>query len=535
MLWTKEDIRNFFILPNSGLRLYTARTVAGKADIIRTPYWDQTEDWQSIVDEWLDQLRSSKVMSEYPGLLSYEEEMRGKVGPMSVQKPLTERIADVEAYFVHPESTPLDPRALQAVVDEWKGLKGLSVRSPEATLANMTLNTNSGNPWFTKRKRITDTILDTKVYTEDGQRWWLDTPQGKYELAALLGWRGQNGGPTPDDVKQRVIWMMSAALNLQELRFYQPLISGIQKLNLIPAYVSMRNVDECVTRLFDGKERDQLVICTDFSKYDQHFCRDMEDAALNIFDSLAANDATWSWWKEQIYPAKFRIPIVCSEKLVGRGSRESMGSGSGGTNADESTSHRALQWEAAITANALLNEDSQCLGDDGMVSYPGITLQHVIDTYTSHGQEMNPDKQFVSTTECVYLRRWHSTDYRDEHGVMVGVYATCRALGKLLFQERFYDPEIWGPKAITLRAWSILENCASHPLFYDFVDFVLKGDRYHLGLDIPGFLDGNQAQEELSRIRTKDADFLGYVKETQGDTDLKHWRIYQYLSSMQHK
>nr|WPR18498.1 MAG: RNA-dependent RNA polymerase [Crogonang virus 152] len=471
-------------------------------------------------------------MEPYPGLLSYEDEMASKVGPLSVQQPLTSRLPAVEEYYTVRDSVPVDSRAISAVAKEWSGISGLRLRSSQRTIQEMQLATNSGNPWFTKRRRITDSILASTMRHVDEEKWQLFTPQGVYQLAAILGWRGQEGGPLPDDVKQRVIWMMSAVLNLQELRFYQPFITGVQKRNYIPAYVSMASVDQAITRLFDSKEPNQLVICTDFSKFDQHFNKDMADASLQVFDRFAVPDATYQWWREEVFPAKYRIPIICSPKLMATGFRWSMGSGSGGTNADESVSHRCLQHEAAISVGSTLNPNSQCLGDDGMVSFPNVTLTSVIDSYTRHGQVMNPDKQMVSRTECVYLRRWHSVNYRTDDGTMVGVYSTCRALGRLMYQERFYDSKIWGPKAVTLRAWSIIENCNAHPLFEDFVDYVIKGDKYRLGLDLPGFLDTVDATaQELTAVMP---DFLGYVKGTlQRSNSVKSWRIYRYLRSKQ--
>jgi hypothetical protein len=208
-----------------------------------------------------------------------------------------------------------------------------------------------------------------------------------------------------------------------------------------------------------------------------------------------------------------------------------MGSGSGGTNFDECLAHKCLQFEAAQGAGQLLNPHSMAYGDDGILTYPNIKVDDVIRTYERHGQEMNPEKQYVSKHDCVVLRRWHSTSYR-ENGIMVGVYSTFRALGRLLAQERFYDPEEWGPEQVTLRAWSILENCNHSPYFEQFVDFVMQGDKYRLGLDIPGFI------ENVSKIAQKSIDqlpdFLGYTKTQQQGTPakgIKEWRIYKYVTS----
>lgn len=82
-----------------------------------------------------------------------------------------------------------------------------------------------------------------------------------------------------------------------------------------------------------------------------------------------------------------------------------MGSGSSGTNGDETLGHKYLQHDAARRAGAKLNKHSQCLGDDGILSYPGITVDHVVKIYTSYGLEMNPDKQYAAQDNTIYLRR----------------------------------------------------------------------------------------------------------------------------------
>lgn len=117
-----------------------------------------------------------------------------------------------------------------------------------------------------------------------------------------------------------------------------------------------------------------------------------------------------------------------------------MGSGSGGTNTDECAEHRALQHEAALQAGQKLNPYSMAYGDDGVLTYPGIKIQQVISAYTSHGHEMNESKQYVSKTKTVCLRRFYHTNYRPD-GQMRGIYSIYRALGRLHFQERYYNPE----------------------------------------------------------------------------------------------
>nr|WEI48474.1 RNA-dependent RNA polymerase [Picobirnavirus sp.] len=78
---------------------------------------------------------------------------------------------------------------------------------------------------------------------------------------------------------------------------------------------------------------------------------------------------------------------------------------------------------------------------------------------------MPTSQQYASAVDCLYLRRWHHINYRMD-GVMVGVYATTRALGRLMFMERRYDPNEWGPKQVALRQLPILENVKYLPLIW---------------------------------------------------------------------
>lgn len=529
----QPNLELYFKLPNPGLRAYFQHTVQGNSDDYRPPFWKGKSrstvlaEWQKVVDEL-------GVKEKYPTLYDYEMEMKDKVGAMSIQLPLSERIESIEAYYTRSDaskSVPIPQEAIDATISYFGKAKGIRLRSKKRTAENMRLSTNSGNPWFTRRRRVIEECLRSTIIVEDGVV--IGIIDGKrYILAAILGWRGQEGGINIEDVKQRVIWMMSVLLNLYELQFYQPAVEAMQKNNLIPAYVSMEAVDQAITKLFDTKGADDDVIGTDFTKFDQSFNQWLQDAAKQIEAALMSPSSDATWWLENIYPAKFNIPLICSEDLMFTGTH-GMGSGSGGTNFDECMAHKALQFDACQQAGTQLNPYSMAYGDDGILTAPGLSVDHVIQAYTSHGLEMNPEKQYVSKHDCIFLRRWHSDNYRVD-GIMVGVYSTFRALGRLLAQERFYDPEEWGPEQVTLRAWSILENCNHSPYFEEFVQFCMKGDKYRLGLDLPGFLDN------IERVAKKSSDalpdFLGYTKTLQSNDGkslgIKNWRIYKYLSSL---
>jgi hypothetical protein len=523
---------DYFDLPNPGLRAYFEHVREGNDDEYRTTFF-KNKSLEEILSGWENTLNS--IEREWPTLLEFENDLRKKVGPMSIMKPLSERMADIDSYYdsILLESQPISDAAVAATLDWFKPLRGLRLRDERRTLDVMKKSTNSGSPYFTKRRTVVNKTIPCQI-TKLDHSYIQKLPTGWWRSAAVLGWRGQEGGPSKDDTKQRVVWMFPFAVNIHELRLYQPLVESCQKFNLVPAWVGMEAVDKEITLLFDTKSPNDLVVCTDFSKFDQHFNKDMQECARTILEGLLTSDVNSAQWLNNIFPIKYDIPLAYDWDKVRTGAH-GMASGSGGTNADETLAHKALQYEAAIIHGSTLNPHSMCLGDDGLLTYPGITVDDVVSTYSSHGQVMNTDKQYASKHDCTYLRRWHHTDYRI-NDVCVGVYSTYRALGRLAEQERFYDPEVWGPKMVALRQLSILENVKYHPLREEFVAYCMKGDKYRLGIDIPGFLDN--IEKEAEKATDYMPDFLGYTKSLQLDgrynesrTGIESWWIVNYLKS----
>lgn len=80
--------------------------------------------------------------------------------------------------------------------------------------------------------------------------------------------------------------MMPLSLNIQEHRFYQPFIEAVQRTCLIPAYVSLDAVEKHVTKLFDTKDPNDLVIATDFSKMDHHYNKCMQNITKSVILAL---------------------------------------------------------------------------------------------------------------------------------------------------------------------------------------------------------------------------------------------------------
>lgn len=512
---TKFDLSSYYELPNSGLLAYFRHTEAGSQEDIRPPFWEG-ESREKVVSMWDAEFNSGHVDDVVPGLTAYEEEMRAKIGPLSIQEPLLERVPKIEEYYtdVTLPSIPIRKEAVQEFLKTVRPVKAQK-RSMERTLSKMRLNTNSGSPYFTRRGKVSSR---EKI---EAQLAWR-------KRVATLGWRGQEGGPEPDDVKQRVLFMFPFVDNLLELQFYQPLVELWQHYQINSAYISMHAVEEKLTRLFDTKG-DEYCVVTDFKGFDQHFNKDLQGAAKTCLE-YQIHDGTQ--WIEEVFPTKYRIPLVCSPNLMFTGDH-GMGSGSGGTNFDECNAHSCMQHEVAMNHGQHLNPYSNAYGDDGYLSYPGIDVDHVIEAYSSHGQVMNPEKQSASKLSAVYLRRYFHASYRDRKGIMLGVYSTYRALGRLLGQERYIPFEEGSgmyKRYVVLRALSIIENCNHHPLFHRFVDFVVKGDKYKLGLAIPGFM--NSLDKQVHDAMATDSNVLGFTKDLQRSArGINDWEVVKYLRS----
>lgn len=238
---------------------FFARVKLGQDEVYRTPLFN-ADDPVKILDNWLSRVEKLKSKTKQcPGLEDFEYAMAEKVGPLSVMKPLKERFDDIKSYYkaIHMKSIPIHPKAIRRYLTKVQRVK-IIPWDFKMTTDHMRLSTNSGVPYFARRRKV---LYETKIILHNGKFY-----------VAILGWRGQEGGPDVDDIKQRVIWMFPLAVNIRELSVYTPLIKGFQQFNINSAYIGMRAVEEKITKCFDTAD-DNYVVVTDFSKFDQQIGR----------------------------------------------------------------------------------------------------------------------------------------------------------------------------------------------------------------------------------------------------------------------
>jgi hypothetical protein len=521
------DMATVYKLPHPQLKSYLNRQVAGSDAIYTTPFGgDEDMFWHSL-DEWIHYLQSHL---EIPRLLAYELEMAEKVGPMSFQKPLVERLESISSYYssVDVAQDDIDPEYVDMTLRRWGKPSNLQMLSYAQAVDRLKRNTNSGSPYFTRRGLVLEKGLVGKVDYAGGSEWYTTTPDGRFRCSATLGWRGQEGGPNPEDTKQRDLWMFPMDLNIQENRVYMPLITYGQQSKSVPGWLGNDAVDLAITKMFKRKEDSAYIAATDFTKYDQHFGKAMQNAVKLFITKAFADTPDLRVWLDEIFPAAYAIPLITRWGRMMTG-WHGEGSGSGGTQGAETPGHSILQTEAASRQNQVKNLIGYCLGDDGILTYPGLDIDTIMDVYQSHGMEMNPSKQSLERDACIYLRRYHEKDYII-NGINVGIYPTTRALGKLKFLERFHDPKVWNAESVCTRSLSIIENCCYHPLRDEFFKFCMERDKFRLGLDIPGYIDNFE-----DKVRDAVANrVIGYqYTDEMHPKPAKSWWVYQKLKAMQ--
>jgi hypothetical protein len=178
----------YFELPNPSLRSYFGRVVQGQPDEYRTPFYKGKSVTQ-ILDEWMPHLDVLK--NKWPTLFEFENDLAKKVGPMSIMLPLKERIPDIDSYYdsILLESKPIPKSAVDAVIKEFGAVRGLRLRSQERTVELMKKSTNSGSPFFRKRRDVTEDTIPCSVHVAELIQYLSSTDA--YEACAVLGWRGQ--------------------------------------------------------------------------------------------------------------------------------------------------------------------------------------------------------------------------------------------------------------------------------------------------------------------------------------------------------
>jgi hypothetical protein len=404
-------------------------------------------------------------------LIEIELGQRNKYGPDSIAEPWSKWKSkfyttfegksppDIERYFI--EETP-------------HNLRPTSIAKAAGKLRN---STNSCLP-FMNRKGDSKQKAAKSFSLEEARRY-----------PCVLFTR------TQESKKIRGVWGFSIYTILLEASYYYPLLSVRKNLPWRSSLRGPESISRNITRLIDSaKSQGKICVSIDLSQFDATVQPSLSVRAITEFASYFQPGYRSDF--STIADIFVSVPIVTPDGLIS--GYHGVGSGSNFTNEVDSQVHRNVIKDFGIP-----DKDIDIQGDDGAIVCHPDKVNSLIKKYEQSGFVVNDEKSYQSTNYFVYLQNLYHDDYRDENGIIGGIYPIWRALRKIRFQNswsRFEDYGILGKDYYSLRTISILENCKHHPLFEDLVKFILKYDKYSLDYSKSGLLT-----------------YSRFVKETEGD------------------
>lgn len=493
----------------------------GKLPTPRTPLF-KGEPEDSVMTGWLQILSGNSTVTQR--LYDYEESRLSKVGPQGGYPPLSERKESLEDYWTKGEITIPKPPYYDELVEDvrarlFKGISGMRPQTYQTVIKTSaekdSLNTNSGCPSYGKRS-------DPGIQ----QRAIADAESGKWELLpAILGSRAQRGS-------DRFIFMFAMSCNLVELSFVNPILELI-KANEVLSFAAWKGFTPVVDSLDKQGVRDkEQYLSLDYTKMDKHFNRLCTEFVIDVLTPVFQPSYRDLLRKSLEHINNVDVLVEPNKLYTGV---HGMPSGSGWTNLAESILSFGIILQTTKILGLSLSTDAICqvLGDDGALCLSNINIE-AADVFSAvaaqFGMIANPDKQGDSTENFNYLQRFFDRDISFDlkgRNVIAGSYPGILALNTAINPERIHDPRKWGPEMETLRWIMILENCNEHPAFHQLIEYFMKGDKFKLGLLIPGFLKRGivNSYQDAKAIKG----FVPSYNQEKLDTGIQDYDVVKYL------
>nr|QXV86681.1 MAG: RNA-dependent RNA-polymerase [Picobirnavirus sp.] len=321
--------------------------------------------------------------------------------------------------------------------------------------ARDTLESNSGWPDFTRRNKP-EVIANAVAAAQNGQ--WAEFPA----IALFRNYRQ----------KTRLVWMFPMSANLYEGSYFQPLQSGIVNsgLEFYAPWVGFERVRALITRTYASGD---YIFASDFSSTDSHFRWPATRSVNTVLSTLVATDRDGlerSLWHMHNIPL-----IIGTDKMLT--GEHGVSSGSNWTNFVETVFDRTFSYFVQAHTGV---KGLYAIGDDmawtsrSMKEGFAEDLEHLA---SEAGQITKSEKTMCDPDKVKTLQRLFQRGYSRPDGQLRGVYPTIRALNSLIYPERFHKPSDWSSDMFCARCYMILENCVDHPLFEEFVKFVVKGQK----------------------------------------------------------
>jgi len=447
--------RNFDFLNNlflskeaiKTISLILEGTVSGRDDIFETPI-SAARGSKHVLQGWTDIYNANKgTLSEE--LQSLEASQISKFGPRSIAVPWEERREGVLSYFGEGPNVTLSsydaPRSV---------LRPLSL---DKAITYMKNSTNSGLPYMVRKRRVKEEAVDN-----------FDKLLTRVDPCMLFT-------RTQENKKTRSVWGYPIVDTLMELRYFIPLLSYSKKARHRSAVNGPEAVDRAMTDLIlTAVKKDEHLVSIDFSAYDSSLKLGLQKYAFQYIKDVFQKTPENEKWIDYIAWRFGNIGLITPDGV--KDGPHGVPSGSTFTLEVNSIAQILI----ANTFEDIANTEFQVQGDDG--AYSTDNPEGLKKHFGEFGLTVNDEKSYISKEYCIYLQNLYSINHIKD-GMIHGIYPTYRALGKICFQERFDDfkeYELEGSDFYAIRTISILENCCHHPLFEDFVRYILSLDKYGL-------------------------------------------------------
>lgn len=435
---------------------YLKSLIPGSNAIHMTPICESHGPEQLLL-EW-DSIFNSKGKLINDTLRDLELLNKSKFGPRSIAKPWKTRKQALSEYF--DDDRPYTFNFPPELSSTHKNLRPIDFRSAVSHLKN---DTNSGLPYFIRKGSIKDKIkkmtLDEFLY-KVGQAY-----------PSILFTRTQEGDKTRD------VWGYPIFLTIYEMMYYIPLLAYQRNLLWRSALKGPEFVDRSISELIFKCVNDssKILVSIDFSSFDKTVLTGISNYAFDYIKSLFQSGCSYDIDNIKTY---FQEGGLVTPDGIMYG-KHGVPSGSTFTNEVDSI----VQYIVAKSSNVTIDTSYQIQGDDGVYLINNGDYEKLISTFERAGLKVNTSKSYSSNDYCIYLQNLYHRDYIRSNGLVGGIYPTYRALCRILYQERFVnflEDGIEGRDYYSIRTISILENCKYHPLFKEFVQFVLSKDKYLL-------------------------------------------------------
>nr|AVX29472.1 RNA-dependent RNA polymerase [Marmot picobirnavirus] len=320
-----------------------------------------------------------------------------------------------------------------------------------------TLATNSGYPRFTRRRKTAaQEVQDAENLTA-------------YDYPAIILFRFYHG-------KLRPVWMFPMSVNLIEASFAVQIQDCLAQspVKWVRDYCTpWKGFDHVKSVLTEQWPQKAAIVGGDTTKMDAH----MRPAQIKLVFEIVK----WLFQRKYWNNLEKSLMYICSIDLLWKFDKETnqyvklegvhgLASGSSWTQLAETV----LQLFMAY----IQGTQGQGIGDDFYWT-TDMQADALVEYLGEFGLPANPAKQSVSEDDLIFLQRYfHQGFFSRESGTVLGAYyPTIRALGSMIYPERFHDPKIWNSDMFCIRNYMILENCVDDPCFDEFVKFVVRGQR----------------------------------------------------------